>query len=152
MARILTYDKSEKIVDTGGSGFERRPMPIDGNHIAVVAEMGEPFERKSDGAFVMSIKLDIVQSEAQITLWFDCNRDGSFRNNWKGLGKFHKFCDALNLQEGSYQDSAFIGCALMIEVVSSKGKSGQTYKNVAKMWPCSETENNRAIEWLADRG
>lgn len=141
--RLLTYDPNNRPPSDSGDD-DNRPTPPDGDHLAVVELIGEP--RCKNDKWSCLIRLGIVGMDAKISIWIECNSDGAWSNSWRGLGKWNSFCAALNLKEGTYNDGAFYGSPLMI-TVKTKGE----YKNVTKMWACSQSESDKAAEWLASR-
>lgn len=150
MARIMTYDPDLEVKDIAGRrGIDIRPTPPDGDHLAIVELIGEPSHHNDRWSF--AIELGIVGMDARITMWIECDSEGQPALNWKGEKRWQQFCNALNLKPGQYQDTAFMGCSLMITVNSSKANNGKTYKNVRRMWQSSQSENDRAADWLAKK-
>jgi hypothetical protein len=143
--RMFTYDKSLKSLDAKMGGM-MQPYPMDGVHIAVVAEVGEPKANKS-GKMSIKVRFDIVNSDASMPLYINTAIDGSWENSWQGIDRWNQLCEALNIAEGDFQDSFLIGCTLMIEVITKN-----EYKNIKKMWACTEAQQEKAVQWMSKRG
>jgi len=143
--RMFTYDKSLKSLDAKMGGM-MQPYPLDGIHIAVVAEIGEPKCNKA-GKMSLRIRFDIVDSNASMPLYINCAIDGSWENSWQGIDRWNQLCEALNIAEGDFQDTFLIGCTLMLEVVTRN-----EYKNIKKMWACTESQQEKAVQWMSKRG
>ncbi len=148
MARIMTYDPDVKVHDVSSKDIDMRPMPPDGDHLAIVETIGDPSHKNDRWSF--AIKLGIVNMDACITIWIECDSDGQPALNWRGEKKWQQFCEALALKPGQYQDTAFYGCSLKIAVKTTK-KGDKEYKNVTKMWQASQGENDKAADWLSKK-
>ena len=139
--RLLKYDPNHTCGESGKFAGTRI-LPPEGDHLAIVESIGEAF--KSKDKYHFTIELGIVGMNALISVWIECTDDGTPAENWRGLTKWNQFCAALNMKEGTYNDGAFYGSPLMI-TVERNGK----YLNVSRMRTCSESESNKAAEWLS---
>ena len=141
--RELNYQPNATHSYESGSNAVGFPMII-GDHVVIIKDITDPKKTKKGDKWGCFFVFEDCKNSSVISMWVQCNEDGSWIDSFSSLGKFNRVCEAIGIGEGNYFLDAFLNRCLMINV-----ERQEEYLRVKRMWMCCEEEREVAIDYLS---